>query len=145
MCLLTATLSGDGMTDTFAIAALVTGCIDDMYDRNDAASAAASLTLPTYCTGTPCTYTFSASGLYANNDDWYVFSPRTSSLKVALTTTDTIGLELYDSDATTLVNSGTGSIAATTVTANHTYYLHVKPGGLAASCGSKYDLSVQSQ
>jgi hypothetical protein len=139
-CLLTATLSGDGMTDSFPVAVLVSGCLDDEYERNDTSSSASSLSFSYPNTAT----TITASGLYANNDDWYVFSPPTTSVKVTLTTSDTIGLELYKSDATTLVATGTGSLNATGLTSSQSYYLHVKPGALAATCGSKYDLSIQS-
>jgi hypothetical protein len=131
VCLLTATVTRDGLQDSMSVAIRAAGCIDDRFEHADSRAAAAEL---------GGVYQNSWTGLYANDDDWYRFQPHYPSVSVVLTTADAIAVELYS--GTTLVASGTNRIQATTVTPNGEYYLRVRRGAAAATCGSQYDLAI---
>jgi hypothetical protein len=130
VCLLTATLTRDGLQDSMSIAIRAAGCADDSFEDSDTRNTAMRLGEGTY------------GGLQANDDDWYRILPYNSSLSIALATADVIEVEFYS--GTTLLTSGTNGIPATSVTPRGDYHLRVRPGAAAETCGSQYELTISS-
>ncbi len=146
VCLLTASVSHEGMTDSFSSAVVVTGCVDELPDiflelDNDTFRWPWALWAP-YLLNT-------VSGFYAHDDDWfridgfnYVFGAFLT-LRATSAVGDSLPLALYV--GTELVTSGTNEVTFPGYDPGHpidAYLLHVGPGAGAAACDSPYSLTV---
>jgi hypothetical protein len=130
VCVLTARVTRDAMTDEFPIVVNVAGCVDDAYEENETSG-----------TATQVRGSAPVGDLYAHDVDWYWFTASGASATVSLTTTDVIPVALYAADGT-LVASGTNGLGPTTVTSGNPYYVRASAGAAAASCGSGYALQI---
>jgi hypothetical protein len=139
LCMVTASKSVDGLSDSFPVAVYVSGCALDQYEHNDSAMQAATL----MSTGPG----FSATGLTANDDDWFrawVTNPGDPTVTVSINSQASLSVDLVAADGLTVLASGTNLVTAN-LGPNYNYYVHVKPPALApGTCGPTYDLAIMS-
>lgn len=139
VCKLTAGVTVEGLSDEFPIAFEVSPCTDDAYEHNDSSGSAEYL----FLSGTGTTATLSVPNLWAHDEDWWAVSNVLGTLRVSLTTTDQIPVELYDAQGV-LLATGVNGAEASGLARYTTVRVRVLPGARAASCDSGYSLDLVS-
>jgi hypothetical protein len=132
LCMITATVSHDGLSDQFPVALLISGCADDSFEPNDSVDRTSWL----YLSWGPQTM----GGLYATDEDWFSFYKPDGFRRVSVSDPN-LSLELY-SDFGSLLASGTSAIdyPGNPYT---TYRLRIVPNA-STECGPAYELQFDS-
>jgi hypothetical protein len=155
LCMITAGVELAGMRDEFRLAALVDGCAEDPLEYNnqlfmdDDVPLAATDAFTLYPTrvdperpGVGQQPSRAYRRMQGNDADWFRFTMGTvPTFQAIVVSADTVPVELYAADATTLIATGNNGLDLTLAPATG-YYLKVGPGAAAATCGAQYDLEL---